>query len=115
MSENKRLLLEVQEAFQLYPKQCRKVLRHFGYYEEQHQRWTIPDDMWLYYEGAGADISYCSSSERWLSHADLLMCALYYLMEKSKKQPLIDFNVLYNAEDPLRFLLEQINIEDEDD
>lgn len=61
------------------------------------------------------DISYCSSSERWLSHSDLLMCALYYLISKQQYyENVINLNLLYNKSDPLRFLLEQVDVKESD-
>jgi len=113
--DKKYLLLTVSDAFNLYPKQCKKVLKKFGYIKEDNNLWLCPADEWLYYDGAGIDISYCCSDNKWITHADLLMCSLYCLINQYKNTgTYLDLNELYNVDDPLKFVLDRINIKDEE-
>jgi len=109
--EVKHRLLTVQDAFKKYPKQCKIVLDYFGYLKVENDLWMVPDDQWLDLEGAGHDVSYCISDEKWISHADLLMCALYYILqqEKDERNP-IELDRLYRSKDPLSSLLELVDI-----
>lgn len=111
IDDNRHFLLTVDDAFKEFPEECEMLLERFGYTKEKNMvLWLVPDDMWLAYDGASSDISYCCSDEKWLSHSDLLMCALYYILyERPKKYKInFDLNILYGSKDPLRDLLKLI-------